>query len=182
MVRTSITHPLRIDDLSLGNGRLGITFCPGKKGDSVFGAAWDRDLDLDMDAIKGCYECACRATRSAITSGPGHCSAACQIWTGGSWTGAKTSAGSEQRCKTRGYTPVSQAKQHKRLVKYRKLVINDAAASRSCLVGLRTDVVSQRDTTAARRSFYSHRSRRNRHLLTMSLDPKHAVNIREATA
>jgi ADP-ribosyl-[dinitrogen reductase] hydrolase len=53
LVRTSITHPLRIDDLPLGNGRLGITFCPGKKGDSVFGAAWDRDLDLDMDAIKG---------------------------------------------------------------------------------------------------------------------------------
>lgn len=53
MVRTSITHPLRIDDLALGNGRLGITFCPGKKGKSVFGAAWDRDLDLDMDAIKG---------------------------------------------------------------------------------------------------------------------------------
>lgn len=53
MVRTSITHPLRIDNLPLGNGRLGITFCPGKKGDSVFGAAWDRDLELDMDAIKG---------------------------------------------------------------------------------------------------------------------------------
>jgi ADP-ribosyl-[dinitrogen reductase] hydrolase len=53
LVRTSITHPLRIDDLPLGNGRLGITFCPGKKGDSVFGAAWDRDLELDMDAIKG---------------------------------------------------------------------------------------------------------------------------------
>lgn len=53
MVRTSITHPLRIDDLPLGNGRLGITFCPGKKGDSVFGGAWDRDLDLDMEAIKG---------------------------------------------------------------------------------------------------------------------------------
>lgn len=53
MVRTSTTHPLRIDDLALGNGRLGITFCPGKKGDSVFGAAWDRDLDLDLDAIKG---------------------------------------------------------------------------------------------------------------------------------
>ena len=53
MVRTSITHPLRIDDLALGNGRLGITFCPGKKGDSVFGAAWNRDLDLDMAAIKG---------------------------------------------------------------------------------------------------------------------------------
>ncbi|TKZ15766.1 ADP-ribosyl-(dinitrogen reductase) hydrolase [Shimia litoralis] len=53
MVRTSITHPLRIDDLALGNGRLGITFCPGKKGASVFGAAWDRDLDLDLDAVKG---------------------------------------------------------------------------------------------------------------------------------
>jgi len=53
LVRTSITHPLRIDELPLGNGRLGITFCPGKKGDSVFGAAWDRDLELDMDAIKG---------------------------------------------------------------------------------------------------------------------------------
>lgn len=53
MVRTSITHPLRIDDLVLGNGRLGITFCPGKKGESVFGAAWDRDLDLDLDAVKG---------------------------------------------------------------------------------------------------------------------------------
>ncbi|TDE40007.1 ADP-ribosyl-(dinitrogen reductase) hydrolase [Antarcticimicrobium sediminis] len=52
MVRTSISHPLRIDELSLGNGRLGITFCPGKKGDSVFGAAWDRDLDHDMAAIK----------------------------------------------------------------------------------------------------------------------------------
>jgi len=53
LVRTSITHPLRIDDLPLGNGRLGITFCPGKKGESVFGAAWDRDLDLDLDAVKG---------------------------------------------------------------------------------------------------------------------------------
>jgi len=24
-----------------------------KKGDSIFGAAWDRDLNLDMEAIKG---------------------------------------------------------------------------------------------------------------------------------
>ena len=53
LVRTSITHPLRIDDLALGNGRLGITFCPGKKGKSVFGAAWNRDLDLDLDVVKG---------------------------------------------------------------------------------------------------------------------------------
>lgn len=52
MVRTSISHPLRIDDLPLGNGRLGITLCPGKKGDSVFGSAWDRDLDVDLEAVK----------------------------------------------------------------------------------------------------------------------------------
>ncbi|AGI73885.1 putative dual specifity protein phosphatase/ADP-ribosylation/crystallin J1 family protein-fusion protein [Octadecabacter arcticus 238] len=52
MVRTSTSHPIRIDDLPLGNGCLGITFCPGKKGESVFGAEWYRDLDLDIDAIK----------------------------------------------------------------------------------------------------------------------------------
>lgn len=52
LIRTSITHPLRIDTLPLGNGHLGITLCPGKKGASVFGAAWDRDIDSDMDAIK----------------------------------------------------------------------------------------------------------------------------------
>lgn len=52
MVRTSVTHPLRVDELRVGNGRLGVTFCPGKKGDSVHGEAWNRDLDLDMDAIK----------------------------------------------------------------------------------------------------------------------------------
>lgn len=47
-----MSHPLRIDNLPLGNGRLGITFCPGKKGESHFGAVWDRDIELDMDAIK----------------------------------------------------------------------------------------------------------------------------------
>lgn len=52
MVRTSHTHPLRIDALPFANGQLGITFCPGKKGGSVYGAAWDRDIDLDVDAIK----------------------------------------------------------------------------------------------------------------------------------
>ncbi|MCC5986518.1 MAG: ADP-ribosylglycohydrolase family protein [Pararhodobacter sp.] len=52
MVRTSITHPLRIDALPLGSGQLGITFCPGKQGASEFGADWARDLDIDMDAIK----------------------------------------------------------------------------------------------------------------------------------
>lgn len=52
MVRNSISHPLRIDELRLGNGTLGITFCPGKKGRSEFGSDWDRDLGVDLDAIK----------------------------------------------------------------------------------------------------------------------------------
>lgn len=52
MLRTSRTDPLRIDALPLSNGQLGITFCPGKKGPSTFGGEWDRDLELDLDAIK----------------------------------------------------------------------------------------------------------------------------------
>jgi ADP-ribosylglycohydrolase/protein-tyrosine phosphatase len=52
LLRDSTTHPLRIDSLPIGNGLLGLTLCPGKKGDSVFGGAWDRDLDVDLDAIK----------------------------------------------------------------------------------------------------------------------------------
>ena len=52
LAKTSITHPLRIDALPVGNGKLGITFCPGKKAISAFGPAWDRDLDVDLDAIK----------------------------------------------------------------------------------------------------------------------------------
>lgn len=51
MIRTSQSHPLRIDDLPIGVGRLGLTFCPGKKGPSVYGPAWNRDLELDLDRI-----------------------------------------------------------------------------------------------------------------------------------
>jgi protein-tyrosine phosphatase len=29
-----------------------MTICPGKKGESVYGAAWDRDLATDLDAIE----------------------------------------------------------------------------------------------------------------------------------
>lgn len=52
MARTSITHPLLIDELRLREGTLGLTFCPGKKGESVYGAAWNRDLDLDLVSIR----------------------------------------------------------------------------------------------------------------------------------
>ncbi|WP_372922954.1 ADP-ribosylglycohydrolase family protein, partial [Roseovarius sp.] len=38
--------------MPVGNGHLGLTLCPGKKGDSVFGAGWDRDLGVDFDVIK----------------------------------------------------------------------------------------------------------------------------------
>ena len=53
-VRTSISHPLRIDKLATcpNAGEIGITFCPGKKGPSESDYDWDRDLALDLDAIE----------------------------------------------------------------------------------------------------------------------------------
>jgi ADP-ribosyl-[dinitrogen reductase] hydrolase len=33
-------------------GRVGITFCPGKKQPSAMTGAWDRDLGLDLDAVR----------------------------------------------------------------------------------------------------------------------------------
>ncbi|MDP3492587.1 MAG: ADP-ribosylglycohydrolase family protein [Hyphomonadaceae bacterium] len=51
MERTSLTHPLQIDELACARGVLGLTFCPGKCGPSVFGRAWARDLGLDVAAI-----------------------------------------------------------------------------------------------------------------------------------
>lgn len=52
-MRTSETHPLRIDEVAAGDagGVIGITFCPGKQGDSYSGAPWARDLETDLDAI-----------------------------------------------------------------------------------------------------------------------------------
>ena len=51
--RTSVTHPLQIASLSVapGWGRVGITFCPGKKQSGAMTGAWDRDLELDVRAI-----------------------------------------------------------------------------------------------------------------------------------
>lgn len=52
-MRTSQTHPLRINEVRAGKagGLVGITFCPGKQGDSYTGAPWARDLDTDLDAV-----------------------------------------------------------------------------------------------------------------------------------
>lgn len=49
--RTSQTHPLLIAELPAASGVIGVTFCPGKKGRSVHGADWDRDLSADMAVI-----------------------------------------------------------------------------------------------------------------------------------
>jgi len=54
MVRTSITHPLQVFYVNPapGFGRIGITFCPGKKDATSPGGAWDRDLHADLDVIQ----------------------------------------------------------------------------------------------------------------------------------
>jgi ADP-ribosyl-[dinitrogen reductase] hydrolase len=52
-VRTSVTHPLMIAAVPVGGslGRIGITFCPGKKQARAATGCWDRDLAIDVKAI-----------------------------------------------------------------------------------------------------------------------------------
>src|SRR6516225_8452150 len=54
MIRTSLTHPLQIAVVTAGPdfGRIGITFCPGKYDRNAMTGYWDRDLALDLDAIR----------------------------------------------------------------------------------------------------------------------------------
>jgi protein-tyrosine phosphatase len=54
-MKTSISHPLRIAAVVSGVpelGRIGLTFCPGKYDPHGMSGAWDRDLTLDLDAIR----------------------------------------------------------------------------------------------------------------------------------
>jgi protein-tyrosine phosphatase len=53
MIRTSETHPLRIDavDPGPGRGQIGITFAPGKHDRHATSGPWARDLTEDLDAI-----------------------------------------------------------------------------------------------------------------------------------
>ena len=53
-LRTSLTHPLQIPFVQPldSTGRLGITFCPGKFQSTAITGGWDRDLDLDLDAVQ----------------------------------------------------------------------------------------------------------------------------------
>lgn len=51
--RTSETHPIRIDSIDLPSaGRIGMTFCPGKKDPHALQGVWHRDLDTDLRAIR----------------------------------------------------------------------------------------------------------------------------------
>lgn len=54
MTRTSQTHPLQIAEACFaeGYGKIGITFCPGKKQKGAFTGDWERDLNLDLDMIE----------------------------------------------------------------------------------------------------------------------------------
>lgn len=53
-VKTSLSHPLRIDTVRapLHPGRIGLTFCPGKCTEGLYGGTWQRDLPVDIEAIK----------------------------------------------------------------------------------------------------------------------------------
>jgi ADP-ribosyl-[dinitrogen reductase] hydrolase len=52
-MRTSTTHPLYVSWLPLeaDQGRLGITLCPGKYQPVSSTGGWDRQLDLDLQAL-----------------------------------------------------------------------------------------------------------------------------------
>jgi len=54
MPRTSLTHPLQIDSVTVpkGGGVIGLTICPGMAQGGPSERAWDRDLDQDLAAIK----------------------------------------------------------------------------------------------------------------------------------
>lgn len=52
MTRTSRSHPLEIAEIPISGGVIGLTFCPGKKGQSLSGEPWDRDVGADLHSLK----------------------------------------------------------------------------------------------------------------------------------
>ena len=54
MQRTSLTHPLKIDTLTVPGttGQIGMTFCPGKVQSNALTGSWHRDLETDIQAIE----------------------------------------------------------------------------------------------------------------------------------
>ena len=52
-VKTSFSHPLRIDSVAApGGGLIGMTFCPGRQTDGLYTGLWQRDLATDCLAIE----------------------------------------------------------------------------------------------------------------------------------
>src|ERR1019366_6302609 len=53
-VKTSKSHPLRVDSVVVDGvkGRIGLTFCPGKKQAVSMTGPWDRDLETDLKVIQ----------------------------------------------------------------------------------------------------------------------------------
>ncbi len=51
-IRTSVSHPIYIDELPILKGWLGMSFCAGKKDVGYFSrVVWERDLEIDALAI-----------------------------------------------------------------------------------------------------------------------------------
>lgn len=50
--RTSQNSPLVIATISASSGRLGISLCPGKWQDAAWTGPWERDLAIDLDAVR----------------------------------------------------------------------------------------------------------------------------------
>ena len=52
-MRTSLTHPLYVTWMPLegDEGRMGMTLCPGKYQPVASTGSWDRQLDVDLDAL-----------------------------------------------------------------------------------------------------------------------------------
>jgi len=54
IAKTSQSHPLIINPVAIpdARGTIGLTFCPGKKHDSMYSGRWERDLTVDLAAIQ----------------------------------------------------------------------------------------------------------------------------------
>ncbi len=50
--RTSISDPMQIDEIQVGKGSIGLTFCPGKRDEGAFGESWERELHRDLQVIQ----------------------------------------------------------------------------------------------------------------------------------
>jgi len=55
--KTSLTDPLQIQSVEVDktSGVIGMTICPGRKGNSMAGGSWDRDLALDLEVVR-CWQ------------------------------------------------------------------------------------------------------------------------------